>query len=61
MFYDKWDKNAFLEDLTLETLKLIAGQFDGSSFHPIFSNFIRPYLEYWNIVFTPSLLKDKDT
>ena len=59
--YANCDKNAFQANLALVTLKRIFGQFDGRTFHIIFNSFIRPHLEYGNIVFPPSLQKDKDT
>ena len=55
------DKNASQANLALVTLKRIFGQFDGRTFHIIFTSFIRPHLEYGNIVFPPSLQKDKVT
>ena len=59
--YANCDKNASQANLALVTLKRIFGQFDGRTFHIIFNSFIRPHLEYGNIVFPPSLQKDKDT
>ena len=59
--YANCDKNASQANLALVTLKRIFGQFDGRTFHIIFNSFIRPHLEYGNIVFPPSLQKDKVT
>ncbi|CAH8570357.1 unnamed protein product [Schistosoma haematobium] len=59
--YANCDKNAFRANLALVTLRRIFGQFDGRTFHTIFNSFIRPHLEYGNIVLPPSLQKDKVT
>ncbi|CAH8460660.1 unnamed protein product [Schistosoma bovis] len=59
--YANCDKNTFRVNLALVTLERIFGQFDGRTFHIILNSFIRPHLEYGNIVLPPSLQKGKDT
>ncbi|VDP54383.1 unnamed protein product [Schistosoma curassoni] len=51
--YATCDENAFRANLALVMLKRIFGQFDGRTFHIIFNSFIRPHLEYGNIVLPP--------
>ncbi|CAH8455163.1 unnamed protein product [Schistosoma haematobium] len=57
--YANCDKNAFRANLALVTLKRIFGQFDGRTFHTIFNSFIRPHLEYGNIVLPPHSIRTR--